>query len=99
MSDVTVETIALDTLSLMPKPTEERRKRRWPAAWCRCPESTRHESVVTLFRKTVTLDSVPVTFIVHVTGDQRYRLWVNGEAVSWGPARGDTKHWRYDSVD
>ncbi len=99
MSDVTVDTIALDTLSLMPKPTEERRKRRWPAAWCRCPESTRHESVVTLFRKTVTLDSVPVTFIVHVTGDQRYRLWVNGEAVSWGPARGDTKHWRYDSVD
>ena len=89
----------IDPLSGMPEPTAERRNARWPAAWCRCPEAPRHESAVSLFRRVLTLETVPETFVVHVTGDQRYRLSVNGEAMCWGPARGDTKHWRYETVD
>jgi hypothetical protein len=36
---------------------------------------------------------------VHVSGDNRYELFVNGTRVSWGPARGDLQHWRYETVD
>ena len=36
---------------------------------------------------------------MHVSADQRYQLAVNGRRVSWGPARGDLFHWRYETVD
>ena len=36
---------------------------------------------------------------MHVTADNRYQLFVNGARVSWGPARGDLYHWRYETVD
>ena len=37
--------------------------------------------------------------MVHVTADNRYQLYVNGERISVGPARGDLNHWRYETVD
>jgi len=36
---------------------------------------------------------------VHVTGDNRYKLFVNGQLVSVGPARSDLYYWNYESVD
>ena len=39
-------------------------------------------------RKTFELDEVPSRFIVHVTADNRYKLYLNGRFVSLGPARG-----------
>jgi len=37
--------------------------------------------------------------MVHVSGDNRYELFVNGNLVSQGPARGDLYHWRFETVD
>jgi hypothetical protein len=51
------------------------------------------------FRKAFELPERPATFVVHVTADNRYQLFANGERVAWGPARGDLHHWRYESVD
>jgi hypothetical protein len=51
------------------------------------------------FRRDFELAAKPATFVVHVTADNRYQLYVNGERVSWGPARGDLYHWRYETVD
>lgn len=51
------------------------------------------------FRKLINLDVVPETFVVHVSADNRYRLYVNGEMVSWGPAVGDLSNWNYETVD
>ena len=51
------------------------------------------------FRKDVDLASVPADYIVHVTGDNRYKLYVNGSLVSLGPAKGDATHWNYETVD
>jgi len=51
------------------------------------------------FRKTLELAERPARFVVHVTADNRYQLWVNGERVVWGPARGDLNHWRFETVD
>lgn len=50
-------------------------------------------------RKSFALDAVPEQFIVHVSGDNRYRLAVNGQLVSTGPQRSDLMHWRYETVD
>lgn len=42
---------------------------------------------------------VPARFVVHVSADNRYRLYVNGSAVSSGPQRSDVAHWKYETVD
>src|SRR5690606_28173242 len=41
----------------------------------------------------------PETFPIHVSADNRYKLYVNGKLVSLGPARGDTYYWNYESLD
>jgi len=45
------------------------------------------------------LENKPERFIVFVSADNRYRLFVNGEAVCSGPALGDLGHWRYETLD
>ena len=51
------------------------------------------------FRRTLDLSSRPEHFTVHVSADNRYRLFVNGQQVSSGPERSDLMHWRYETVD
>ena len=51
------------------------------------------------FRKTLHLPEKPAHFVVHVSADNRYELFVNGRRVSTGPARGDLFHWRYETLD
>ena len=51
------------------------------------------------FRRTFELPAKPERFVVHVSGDNRYQLFVNGRRVAWGPARGGLFHWRYETVD
>ena len=36
---------------------------------------------------------------LHVSADQRYELFVNGDRVGGGPEAGDARHWRFDSYD
>lgn len=74
-------------------------RREWPASWISCPGIGGREYGVYHFRKMFQLETRPATFIVHVSADNRYRLWVNGHAVCSGPARGDLQHWNYETVD
>jgi hypothetical protein len=93
--------MSLHTPLIPPAPAvnPDRLTKPWPAAWCQHPDGTGRHGDVLLFRYTLTLDAVPETFVVHVSADQRYRLWVNGASVAWGPARGDLLHWRFETVD
>ena len=72
---------------------------RWKAHWLTVPGASPHDYGVYHFRRTFELAEKPATFIVHVSGDNRYQLFVNGDLVSLGPARGDLFHWRYETVD
>jgi hypothetical protein len=71
----------------------------WTASWISCPGVAQRAYGVYHFRKTVVLAAVPGRFIVHVSADNRYRLFVNGKAVCAGPARGDLAHWNFETVD
>jgi len=71
----------------------------WKAWWITHPEGPQREFGVFHFRKTFTLASVPQRFVIHVSGDNRYELFVNGKRVVAGPARGDLYHWRYETLD
>jgi len=71
----------------------------WPARWISVPETGALDYGVYYFRKDVNLPAVPARYLVHVTGDNRYKLYVNETLVSMGPAKGDNTHWNYETVD
>jgi alpha-L-rhamnosidase len=80
-------------------PMPDLRTMRWTAMWIAAQGTDPFGFGVYHFRKTLDLARRPERFIVHVTADNRYQLWVNGVRVAWGPARGDLNHWRYETVD
>jgi hypothetical protein len=45
------------------------------------------------------VDSVPASYIVRVSADQRFKLFVNGRFAGTGPALGDPQHWRFQRID
>jgi hypothetical protein len=71
----------------------------WKAAWIAAAGTEPTGYGVYLFRKKIELSSGPSSFIVHVSADNRYKLFVNEKLVSLGPARGDITHWNYETVD
>lgn len=71
----------------------------WPSRWIAAADAPAKEYGIYHFRKTFALPSKPGRFIVHVTGDNRYRLFVNGSPVCSGPARGDLYNWYFETVD
>ncbi len=73
--------------------------KKWGAFWVTVPGSTAHGYGVYHFRKTFLLTEKPAHFIVHVSGDNRYKLYVNGVQVSFGPARSDVYNWNFETVD
>ena len=72
---------------------------RWKARWISYPGEAPNVYGVYHFRKSFDLEVVPSRFIVHVSADNRYKLYVNGKLVSLGPARGDIYNWSFETVD
>ncbi len=71
----------------------------WEAKWITCPGISGKEYGVYLFRKTFQLKPGIKEFIVHVSADNRYKLFVNGKYVCNGPSRGDFLKWKFESTD
>ncbi|GAB3890028.1 family 78 glycoside hydrolase catalytic domain [Spirosoma agri] len=71
----------------------------WTARWILHPTAPSRQYGVFHFRKTVELAQKPTRFVVHVSADNRYRLFVNGKSVAMGPARSDTQNWNYETID
>ncbi len=72
---------------------------KWSASWVTHPTAPLREPIVLHFRKSFSLPAVPAHFLVHVSGDNRFILYLNGERIGDGPARGDLAHWRYETFD
>lgn len=72
---------------------------KWKAKWIEAAGTNPTGYGIYHFRKELKLQTLPSSFIMHVSADNRYKLFVNGILVSIGPARGDIYHWYYESVD
>ena len=70
-----------------------------PASWIAPPGVPGDSFTVFHARRTFDLTAVPARFVVHVSADNRYRLYVNGQQVSSGPQRSDVTHWRYETLN
>ena len=73
--------------------------REWKASWITHPTAQLRDPLVLHFRRSLTLSSVPASYVVRVSADNRFILWVNGKRAGDGPARGDLGHWRYERFD
>ncbi|WP_158551406.1 alpha-L-rhamnosidase C-terminal domain-containing protein [Rhodohalobacter sp. SW132] len=71
----------------------------WDAHWIMHPSASTTDFGVFHFRRSFELDTIPDSFVIHVSGDTRYRLFINGKSVSKGPAVGDKHNWRFETVD
>ena len=71
----------------------------WSASWISCPGVAQRAYGVYHFRKRFVLEEVPRRFVVHLSADNRYRFFVNGKPVCFGPARSDLAHWNFETVD
>lgn len=54
---------------------------------------------IVLFRKAFRLAEIPSSLKVRVSADTRYKLYVNGKFVQFGPSKGDARIWFADTVD
>ena len=97
---LTVAIIFMQTLSGYAQQTDPMlHSRQWKAFWITAPDIDPTGYGVYYFRKNFTTVSVPQTFPVYVSADNRYKLYVNEKLVSVGPARGDVFHWNFEIVD
>lgn len=71
---------------------------RWPAKWIAHPRADGTAAVVQALRRTFTLDR-PRTIRVHVSADERYELYLDGQRIGRGPERGDRLNWFFETYD
>jgi len=71
----------------------------WPAKWVWHPDTGRSQRTVVAFRLRfqVSPDDAQSPLRVHVSADERYRLFLDGVPVGRGPERGCPEQWYYES--
>jgi alpha-L-rhamnosidase len=77
----------------------EQERHSWKAGWITHPTASTLDYGVFLFRNEFRLERAPESLVVHLSADNRYKLWVNGKLVTTGPAKGSFKFWRYETLD
>lgn len=71
----------------------------WPAKWITSGDAPARDEAVLYFRKHVEMTNAPPRFVVNVSADNRFVLYVNGHRAGSGPARSDLEHWHYETFD
>lgn len=68
----------------------------WPAKWIGFEYDPREDLGVFEFRCSVPASGRQT---IRVSADQRYKLYLNGELIGFGPQRGDLQHWFYETYE
>ena len=70
-----------------------------PAKWIWYPSGRTLQNTFVLFRKDIVLKEKPQNVKGWILADSRYRLFINGVRVQWGPAPSDPRWQEADPVD
>lgn len=71
----------------------------WTSQWITAPGVPERDEVVLYFRKVIEQAQPPQHFVVQVSADNQFILYLNGQRVGNGPSRSDLAHWRYETYD
>lgn len=74
------------------------------AKWIWLPGFTDYDDILpgrfVLFRKNINLDNVAESAcLLNISADTRYRLYINGKSVAFGPCKSYPSRWYYETVD
>ncbi len=69
----------------------------WPASWVACAK-TGEPPFVTAYRKAFSLQEA-AELRIHVSADERYELFLDGQRIGRGPERGNRNNWFYESYE
>lgn len=70
--------------------------------WVWLNEWSEHEQAtpqVVFFRKSIRLDATRKSAMFRVSADTRYRFFVNGHPIGFGPCKGDGNRWYHESLN
>lgn len=70
-----------------------------PAKWIWYPSTRTLQNTFVLFRKDFVLNEIPENANGWIVADSRYRVFVNGERIQWGPAPSDPRWQEADPLD
>ena len=70
-----------------------------PANWIWVPSERTLPNTVALFRREFELESSAQAALLWIAADSRYRLWIDGAWVAWGPAPCDPRELEIDPID
>ncbi len=71
----------------------------WQSQWITHPNITGDEVGVYLFKKVLSFEAVPQEYVINISADNRYVLYINGIVVARGPARSDLNRWQFATID
>ncbi len=91
--------LCLSSVIAAQTPNVDPPNREWHAGWVTHPTAPLREPLMLHFRRELKLTGTPSSYVVRVSADNRFVLYVNGKRVGDGPARGDLTHWRYEKFD
>src|ERR1700680_4257665 len=86
-------------ITAQPASSQHRPHGYWKAKWIAHPTAPGNDFGVYHFRKTIDLAEKPSVFIIHISADNRYRLFINAASVATGPARSDLANWNFETID
>lgn len=67
--------------------------------WITYPGFTYSETKLYRFRRTLTLPEAPKTALLHISAEARYKLFIGGKRVCFGPCRTSAEEKYYDTLD
>lgn len=80
-------------------PTVQYESKAINANWVSHPDIRGGEDVTILFRNVFEVDNVDEDFIINISADNHYYLYVNESLVTHGPQLGDIQHWKYETLN
>ena len=90
---------AFGLLALVAVPTAGHAAETWITHPAAVEADTAKTPIALQFRKVIQVSARPARLDVRVSADNRFILYVNGQRVGQGPARGDLANWRYERFD
>ena len=100
MKKLTLLVLVFATLSLcIANDQPQHESKLWKAQWITSASAPQRDLAILHFRKSIDLPQQPTHFLVDVSADNQFTLYVNGKRVGSGPSHGDLAHWRYETLD
>ncbi|MEP2239525.1 MAG: hypothetical protein ABJI22_14255 [Maribacter sp.] len=69
------------------------------ASWVSHPEIKGGEDTAVLFRNTFNVADAKADFIINISADNHYFLYVNGEFITHGPQLSDIQHYKFETLN